>query len=248
MGHWEWRRHGRDSPAPQTRPSRSSGIWRRTRARLHLRGRTRPGGRQYPRTFATPSLAARNETWPGLRRWSLVSVERGAGLPHIPARKPVGRAKTGSGRRRLLALAKSKARADLPPTTRPTAARRAPNQNIGVSYSIGLASRCPDPSPNRDQLPPRPEEQRAIRHRRRCEAGLVQLIGTCERVLAGRRHHKNDALFAREIQLLRRDAAEGPGRPLWRQGHHQRGRRGGLTHARLAARHPPPRGWRRRVE
>src|ERR1019366_8740967 len=157
---------------------------------------------QYPRTFAVPCHAERNETWPGLRGWSPVLVERGSGLPHIPARNPAGPTKPESGWRRLLAWAKGRMRAGLPPTTRPAAASlRAPGERTRVSYSISLACGSAASSTNRDQLPPRSEEQGAIRHCRRRQAGLVQLIGSCERVLVSRRQHKDDALFAGEIDM-----------------------------------------------
>jgi hypothetical protein len=52
-----------------------------------------------------------------------------------------------------------------------------------------------------DQLLPRPEEQRAIRNRRRRHAGFMQLIGSQERVRSCRRHHKHDSLFAGEIDV-----------------------------------------------
>src|ERR1035441_1295579 len=77
---------------------------------------------------------------------------------------------------------------------------------VDVNISVKLATPAESvpsaaPSPDRDQLFPRPEEQRAVRHRRRRQAGLMQFIGTYERVLVSRHYYKHDALFAGEIDM-----------------------------------------------
>ena len=74
--------------------------------------------------------------------------------------------------------------------------------NISVKLATPAESVSPGAhSPNRDQLLPGPEEQRAIRHRWGRQAGFMQVIGSHERILVGRRHYKYDALFASEIDM-----------------------------------------------